>query len=639
MAVQKEEVVLDFKVEQGDVVSELEKLKRVILANKQEQIELNKAFKAGQITQGEYVKETVRVENSLKRQQKQYNDTQKAVLGHKSKIDELIKSNDKLTKSNEGLNKKFSDFAGNLNIAGTNVGGLTSKLSSFKNPAIAAAGIVSGLSALYAKSAVGARDLAGAQESVGAGLDILANKLGNLADIGEDGFFTKISKGLTLFAGDVTGGAQGVANAQNAFQAQRGLRSLSETAIDAARIRKQTEKEAEDARRVRDDQEKQLIDRLNAANTVEEKLKKNESERVAILKTQVEETLKYGVSVGTINRSVIQQYRETRDVLNDIDFLGIKDQATRESIKKAQAEIADIQEEINGKLTENLKTRKEIQSLVESEAAIARINAAVSPAEQARILQQRSQVRAGVAAGDSANVIAGSVGSRQADLQKTLADARVNLTQDAIDRQIESERFYTDFIVAENQARLNATAGFFGALSGIFKQGSEEQKGLALFQIAIDSAVGVSGAIKAGAGIPFPGNLAAILTGVTTVLSGIAQARQLLGFQTGGYTGDGNPHDVAGVVHKKEVVWNAQDVSMMGGPSVVNAMRPTARYRHSRGGGYYDGGIVAKSASNEVNQQLAMINAIKSMPPPVVSAVEMTKAQNRVIVKQNISKR
>jgi hypothetical protein len=626
MAVQKEEVILDFKVEQGDVVSDLEKLKRVILANKQEQIELNKAFKAGQITQAEYVKETVRVENSLKRQQKQYNDTQKAVLGHKSKIDELIKSNQKLTEAVKNVGQ-------NLNIAGVNVGSLTTRLTSLANPTTLAAAAAGALATAYASSTVGARDLAFASDQLSFVTGKLSEDLGRLVG-GEDGGggkgllsqlsnkyleliqFVPLIKGLDLVTGNaVSEYIESLRKgSEEAAKALEKLRDIEISLAFAKGFFKEDERKIEIQRRERDDELKSLNDRIAAVDKINSLFEAAEIRSKSIIQSQIQ-----AIKDSTIG------YDNNREA--------------QLSVAKLEAEILDLQEMVNGKLTENLKIRQQLLAIAESEAAIARINAAVSPAEQARILQQRSQVRAGVAAGDGANTIAGSVDSRQVELQKTLANARVNLTQDAIDRQIESERLYTDFIVAENQARLNATAGFFGALSGIFKQGSEEQKGLALFQIAIDSAVGVSGAIKAGAGIPFPGNLAAILTGVTTVLSGIAQARQLLGFQTGGYTGDGNPHDVAGVVHKKEVVWNAQDVSMMGGPSVVNAMRPTARYRHSRGGGYYDGGIVAKSASNEVNQQLAMINAIKAMPPPVVSAVEMTKAQNRVIVKQNISKR
>lgn len=55
------------------------------------------------------------------------------------------------------------------------------------------------------------------------------------------------------------------------------------------------------------------------------------------------------------------------------------------------------------------------------------------------------------------------------------------------------------------------------------------QKAFALAQIAADTARGISGAIAAGAGIPFPGNIPAIISGVAAVLSGAVQAQAVLG--------------------------------------------------------------------------------------------------------------
>lgn len=46
-------------------------------------------------------------------------------------------------------------------------------------------------------------------------------------------------------------------------------------------------------------------------------------------------------------------------------------------------------------------------------------------------------------------------------------------------------------------------------------------------------------------------------------------------FSDGGYTGAGGVHDVAGVVHKGEVVWSQRDVASWGGAAVVDTMRVT----------------------------------------------------------------
>ena len=55
------------------------------------------------------------------------------------------------------------------------------------------------------------------------------------------------------------------------------------------------------------------------------------------------------------------------------------------------------------------------------------------------------------------------------------------------------------------------------------------QKAFALAQVAIDTARGISAAVAAGAGLVFPANLAAIISGVSAVLAGVAQATQILG--------------------------------------------------------------------------------------------------------------
>lgn len=61
------------------------------------------------------------------------------------------------------------------------------------------------------------------------------------------------------------------------------------------------------------------------------------------------------------------------------------------------------------------------------------------------------------------------------------------------------------------------------------------------------------------------------------------------GFDGGGFTGAGGRYDIAGFVHRGEVVWSQDDVKRWGGPSAVDAMRRGAR-------GYADGGIVGSDA-------------------------------------------
>lgn len=59
------------------------------------------------------------------------------------------------------------------------------------------------------------------------------------------------------------------------------------------------------------------------------------------------------------------------------------------------------------------------------------------------------------------------------------------------------------------------------------KRQEKIEKAFAIARIAQDTAQAVTGAIKAGSTLPFPGNLFAMAAGVAAVLSGIAQAKAI----------------------------------------------------------------------------------------------------------------
>jgi hypothetical protein len=78
---------------------------------------------------------------------------------------------------------------------------------------------------------------------------------------------------------------------------------------------------------------------------------------------------------------------------------------------------------------------------------------------------------------------------------------------------------------------LNAAGSVLGAIDQLVtasgnnsKQAVALQKTLAVAQIAIDTAKAIVGAIAQAQSVPFPGNIAAIATGVAAVVAGIASA-------------------------------------------------------------------------------------------------------------------
>ena len=132
---------------------------------------------------------------------------------------------------------------------------------------------------------------------------------------------------------------------------------------------------------------------------------------------------------------------------------------------------------------------------------------------------------------------------------------------------------------AENASedQIKAAVALSAAVIGLGKSDTKAKKALGLSTIAINSGIGVSEAIKAGAGKPWPLNLAAILSGITAVLTGITQAKGLLGFASGGLTGTkimahhgtrinrSNGDNLLATVKTGEVILNRDQQARLGG--------------------------------------------------------------------------
>ena len=109
------------------------------------------------------------------------------------------------------------------------------------------------------------------------------------------------------------------------------------------------------------------------------------------------------------------------------------------------------------------------------------------------------------------------------------------LLQTELDR-IEAVKEAAEAADAERQKGLDkAQQGieFLGLVNNAFIKDEEKRekirKALAVAQIAVDTARGISSAVAAGAGVPFPFNIPAIISGVSAVLAGIIQAKSVLG--------------------------------------------------------------------------------------------------------------
>lgn len=160
-----------------------------------------------------------------------------------------------------------------------------------------------------------------------------------------------------------------------------------------------------------------------------------------------------------------------------------------------------------------------------------------------------------------------------------------------------AEQDKTKISFLESQNRLANASYVIGQTKTLFAEGTAAYKTLAIAQAYVDTYRAASAALAPppiGAGPLFGPILAA-----TTIALGLSNVAKIMGigFSGGGFTGEGGKYEPAGVVHKGEVVWSQDDVRAVGGPAKANALRPTASYA--------DGGIVA-SANDRVGSSMMM---------------------------------
>lgn len=157
-----------------------------------------------------------------------------------------------------------------------------------------------------------------------------------------------------------------------------------------------------------------------------------------------------------------------------------------------------------------------------------------------------------------------------------------------------------DIAKSVDDFKLQSRAQVLSGLANLFGRESALGKVFAAAEIINNTYTQASKAFAQAAVFasnPLTASLApnAYIQGGIIIATGAAQLAKLVapkasGFYTGGYTGDGGKYELAGIVHKGEVVWSQEDVAAVGGAHTANAMRPTYK-------GYATGGIVGSQMS------------------------------------------
>lgn len=347
---------------------------------------------------------------------------------------------------------------------------------------------------------------------------------------------------------------------------------------------------------------------------------------------------------GDAKRKVIQEAidlekalakEETEQAANRLKLLeaqiAAEGRATEEQ-KKQRADLtaAKIKAETE-EYSSTLRFQKELEKLNEEEAKKRKERNELL-AEEKRLKEDLATVNERLAKQTEVEIPALDLKiQKTADLGKALDGIKKKNEESAKQTQENAK-------IAEkaSQDQIKSAVALSAAVIGLGDADTKAKKALGLTTIAINSGIGVSEAIKAGAGKPWPLNLAAILSGITAVLTGITQAKGLLGFAYGGLTGTrimshhgtpinrSNGDNLLATVRTGEVILNERQQAALGGD------RTFARIGVP---GFATGGIVSSAAqrSESIAYQYQLFEAISRIQP-VVTVEDINAGVNRVQV-------
>lgn len=273
-----------------------------------------------------------------------------------------------------------------------------------------------------------------------------------------------------------------------------------------------------------------------------------------------------------------------------------------------------------------LKMQKELEALNTAEQA-ARI-AALKAESDAKIAQQASEDAqlAELRAADGQDTVSqeGLTAAQQIALATGVVNEKkqgqISLTEFEVQQaraRIENDKIEQD----QKKAGMDAT---LGATSALFKTLGARNKKFAIAAAIIDTYKGAAAAIGAYV-MPYGAIVAAI-----TVALGLANVARIAGvqFASGGYTGPGGKYQPAGVVHANEYVIPSESVNKYG-VGHFNKYLP----------GYADGGYVTNQAIAATNDQMAVANAIKTLPNMQISWKEGLLMDDRIKFKEALTTR
>ena len=293
-------------------------------------------------------------------------------------------------------------------------------------------------------------------------------------------------------------------------------------ALAQQRLVEQYDLEAETQRGIRDDIRLSIEERIAANNELGAVLQRQSEAEKAAIQSQIDSVIQLEELEGKTNETKAERFAlETELLAIDAKVKGFQaEQLTNEAALQDERitnlqELSDIGKTELDKQINNI----EIQAEKKRELAIRTISDAEElQATLIAIDKDASKQKKDI----------------EEDLKKMQLDGAMNIMNSlaAIGQQkLTNEQ---NALQKQLDQGLISQEEFDKESAKIERESIKREKRNAMMKILIDTAQGVAGAIKAGAGIPFPANLGAIISGVAAVLAGIASAKATLGKVSGG---------------------------------------------------------------------------------------------------------
>lgn len=624
MAERKESVVLDFEVDTKEQIESIESLTKANKALREERNKLNISTEAGK---------------------KRAQEINAIIDQNTSKIKANVSAIEK-QKINIGNYKSALD--GVSPVLGVIAVGLEKGTAGFKAMARSALAFIAtpigatlaALALVFSiiKTAISQNNelfdkFENITNAVSVVLDVVVGRIGKLGEA-----LVALVSGNFTEAINLTGQAFGGLSEEigNAVTQQRLFLDLSRELEDAQRaLRIETARQENEIKRL-EQASKNVSLTLDEQEEILRRGLALQRELVAKREENAQKDLVITARTLRANKEFQQQENETfEQYINRLITGGkLRDEEVDKLIDKIEA----VEQARGSSLAFQAKLENDLAKIQEKRAAaLEKQNAALAEQEALTRATQRAQNNIDISTEDPlvnafqtrANVIT--------DIDERLNKDLVERNKETQFRIIREKRRALEIEKDIEFQKLAAASAVAGGIAGLLDEQSAAYKGFASAQVIISTYAAATKAYEA-AFLPIP-TIASPGLGVAfaaaAVLQGLANLAKINGveFAEGGWTGPGAKYDIAGVVHRDEYVAPKKVVHMPEARPHLNALEGL-RLR-----GYADGGLVAASISQPINQQFELLNIVKNLPPAVLDVRESMRVQDRIRLKEKISKR